>query len=124
MVTVMCASAASAQDRLPPIPADKLTEAQKKAAAEFLVERKQEVFRAIRPAQPQSAADDQRPRRWERICVSATRCRATSASSPSCWCRGDSRSECEWCIHAADGKTAGLSDAIIRRSPTDDDPRG
>ena len=33
-----------AQDRLPPIPADKLTEAQKKAAAEFLVERKQEVF--------------------------------------------------------------------------------
>src|SRR5580765_8936217 len=44
MATVICASAASAQDRLPPIPADKLTEAQKKAAAEFLVERKQEVF--------------------------------------------------------------------------------
>ena len=35
---------AAAQDRLPPIPADKLTEAQKKAAAEFKVERKQDVF--------------------------------------------------------------------------------
>ena len=33
-----------AQDRLPPIPAEKLTEAQKKAAAEFLAERKQPVF--------------------------------------------------------------------------------
>ena len=34
----------SRRDRLPPIPADKLTDAQKKAAAEFLAERKQEVF--------------------------------------------------------------------------------
>src|SRR5438552_19108037 len=41
---VVCTSAAFAQDRLPPIPANKLTDAQKKAAAEFLAERKQEVF--------------------------------------------------------------------------------
>src|SRR5689334_22426999 len=40
----VCASAAVAQDRLPPIPADKLTDAQKKAAADFRAERKQEVF--------------------------------------------------------------------------------
>jgi len=44
MVMMAFAGAAAAQDRLPPIPADKLTDAQKKAAAEFLVERKQEVF--------------------------------------------------------------------------------
>src|SRR5947199_10514542 len=42
--TAVCASSAMPQDRLPPIPAGQLTEAQKKAAAEFLVERKQEVF--------------------------------------------------------------------------------
>src|ERR1041384_2804391 len=43
-VVTLCASAAWAQDRLPPIPADKLTDAQKKAAAEFLAERKHPVF--------------------------------------------------------------------------------
>jgi len=37
---VLCSASAFAQDRLPPIPADKLTEARKKAAAEFLVARK------------------------------------------------------------------------------------
>jgi 4-carboxymuconolactone decarboxylase len=34
----------TAQDRMPPIPAEKMTEAQKKAAAEFAAVRKQEVF--------------------------------------------------------------------------------
>ena len=34
----------TAQDRMPPIPADKMTDAQKKAAAEFLAHRKTEVF--------------------------------------------------------------------------------
>ncbi len=37
-------SAGLAQDRMPPIPADKLTEAQKKASAEFEVGRKLPVF--------------------------------------------------------------------------------
>jgi len=35
---------AMAQDRMPEIPAEKLTEAQKKAAAEFAAERKTPVF--------------------------------------------------------------------------------
>src|SRR4051812_28896768 len=43
-IVLLCATATFGQDRLPPIPADKLTEAQKKAAAEFQLERKQEVF--------------------------------------------------------------------------------
>jgi 4-carboxymuconolactone decarboxylase len=34
----------TAQDRMPPIPADKMTDAQKGAAAQFLANRKQEVF--------------------------------------------------------------------------------
>ena len=38
------ASRSFAQDRLPPIPADKQTEAQKKAAIEFQKERMTEVF--------------------------------------------------------------------------------
>src|SRR4051794_18420815 len=41
---MLCAASAFAQDRLPPIPADKLTDAQKKAAVEFQAERKQAVF--------------------------------------------------------------------------------
>jgi hypothetical protein len=38
------AAPARSQDRLPPIPPERQTEAQKKAAAEFRVERMQEVF--------------------------------------------------------------------------------
>src|ERR1043165_7470974 len=44
MALGLCASAAAAQDRLPPIPANKQTDAQKKAAADFRAERKQDVF--------------------------------------------------------------------------------
>jgi 4-carboxymuconolactone decarboxylase len=38
------AAAASAQDRLPPLPAEKLTDAQKQAAAQFKANRHQDVF--------------------------------------------------------------------------------
>jgi 4-carboxymuconolactone decarboxylase len=41
---VLVASAATAQDRLPPIPADKMTDAQKQAAAQFKANRGQDVF--------------------------------------------------------------------------------
>ena len=59
VAVLLCyAAPAFAQDRLPPIPADKLTDAQKKAAAEFLVERKQEVFGPFVPAEPKSSVDD------------------------------------------------------------------
>jgi 4-carboxymuconolactone decarboxylase len=39
MVTLFHCQAAAAQDRMPPIPAEKMTEAQKKAAAEFMAAR-------------------------------------------------------------------------------------
>src|SRR2546425_10354345 len=38
-----------AHDRMPPIPIDKMTDAQKKAAAEFAADRKQEVFGPFMP---------------------------------------------------------------------------
>jgi 4-carboxymuconolactone decarboxylase len=41
---VFLASAAMAQDRLPPVPADKMTDAQKQAAAQFKANRGQDVF--------------------------------------------------------------------------------
>lgn len=44
LVAAMTAGGAMAQDRLPEIPADKLTEAQKKASEEFLAARKVPVF--------------------------------------------------------------------------------
>ena len=103
MVTVMCASAASAQDRLPPIPADKLNEAQKKAAAEFLVERKQEVFGPFVPLSrsPQLMINgNSLPRDVSEFAILLVSRRFTQ--------------QYEWYVHAADGKTAGLSDAIIQ----------
>ena len=44
VVLGLFASAAFAQDRLPPIPADKMTDAQKQAAAQFKANRGQDVF--------------------------------------------------------------------------------
>jgi 4-carboxymuconolactone decarboxylase len=41
---LVLATAAMAQDRLPPVPADKMTDAQKQAAAQFKANRKQDVF--------------------------------------------------------------------------------
>ncbi len=43
-VVLATAMTTTAQDRMPPIPAETMTEAQKKAAAEFAANRKQEVF--------------------------------------------------------------------------------
>jgi 4-carboxymuconolactone decarboxylase len=44
VVLVLLTSSAVAQDRLPPIPADKMTGAQKEAAAQFKTNRGQDVF--------------------------------------------------------------------------------
>lgn len=43
-VVLATAMTTTAQDRMPPIPADRMTDAQRKAAAEFAANRKQEVF--------------------------------------------------------------------------------
>jgi len=113
LFTMLSASAAAAQERLPPIPADKLTDAQKKAAAEFLVERKQEVFGPFVPLSrsPQLMINAAKmgthlrfgnslPRDVSEFAILLVSRRFTQLY--------------EWDIHAADGRTAGLSDAIIQ----------
>lgn len=107
------APGASAQDRLPPIPADKLTDAQKKAAADFLVERKQEVFGPFVPLSrsPQLMLAAARLGTYLRFGNSLPR--DVSEFAILLMSRRMTQ-QYEWYVHAADGKTAGLSDAIIQ----------
>jgi 4-carboxymuconolactone decarboxylase len=113
IVAMACASAVAAQDRLPPIPADKLTEAQKKAAAEFLVERKQEVFGPFVPLSrsPQLMINAARMGTYLRFGNSLPR--DVSEFAILLLSRRFTQ-QYEWYVHAADGKAAGLSDAIIQ----------
>jgi 4-carboxymuconolactone decarboxylase len=113
LVMVLLASSAAAQDRLPPIPADKLTDAQKKAFAEFKEERKQDVFGPFVPLSrsPQLMINAAKmgtylrfgnalPRDVSEFAILLVSRRFTQ--------------QYEWYVHAADGKTAGLPDAIIQ----------
>ena len=104
---------ASAQDRLPPIPAEKLTDAQKKAAADFLMERKQEVFGPFVPLSrsPQLMLAASRMGMFLRFGNSLPR--DVSEFAILLQSRRFTQ-QYEWYVHAADGKTAGLSDAIIQ----------
>ena len=113
LVTVVCGSSAAAQDRLPPIPADKLTDAQKKAAAEFLAERKQEVFGPFVPLSrsPQLMINAAKMGTYLRFGNSLPR--DISEFAILLVSRRFTQ-QYEWYVHAADGKTAGLSDAIIQ----------
>src|SRR6266850_5521196 len=109
----LCASSVLAQDRLPPVPADKLTDAQKKAAAEFLVERKQEVFGPFVPLSrsPQLMINAAKMGTYLRFGNSLPR--DVSEFAILLLSRRYTQ-QYEWYVHAADGKTAGLSDAIIQ----------
>ena len=113
VVIVVCASAVAAQDRLPPVPADKLTDAQKKAAAEFLAERKQEVFGPFVPLSrsPQLMINAAKVGTYLRFGNSLPRDISEFAILliSRRWTQ-----EYEWYVHAADGKTAGLSDTVIQ----------
>jgi 4-carboxymuconolactone decarboxylase len=104
---------ASAQDRLPPIPADKLTDAQKKAAADFLAERKQEIFGPFvaLSRSPQLMLMAARMGAYMRFGSALPR--AVSEFAILLISRRWTQ-EYEWYVHAADGKTAGLSDDIIQ----------
>src|SRR2546421_1135248 len=112
-VVTLCASSALAQNRLPPVPADKLTEAQKKAAAEFLVERKQEVFGPFVPLSrsPQLMINAAKMGTYLRFGNSLPR--DVSEFAILLVSRRFTQ-QYEWYVHAADGKTAGLSDAIVQ----------
>ncbi len=112
-LTLLFPSSALAQDRLPPVPADKLTDAQKKAAAEFLAERKQEGFGPFVPLSrsPQLMINAAKMGTYLRFGNSLPRDVSEFAILlvSRRWTQ-----LYEWYVHAADGKTAGLSDAIIQ----------
>ena len=104
---------ARSQDRLPPIPPERQTEAQKKAAAEFRVERMQEVFGPFVPLSrsPQLMIDAAKMGTYLRF--GNTLPRALSEFAIILQARRWSQ-EYEWYVHAADARTAGLPDDVIQ----------
>jgi 4-carboxymuconolactone decarboxylase len=104
---------ASAQNRLPPIPAEKLTDAQKKAAAEFEANRKQPVFGPFVPLSrsPQLMQHAERLGNFLRYGNSLPR--AVSEFAILLQSRRWTQ-QYEWYVHAPDARTAGLSEAIIQ----------
>lgn len=115
LLSSLCAfvSDGAAQDRLPPIPADKLTEAQKKAAAEFEAKRKQPIFGPFVPLSrsPELMLNAERLGNFVRYGNSLPR--AVSELAILLQSRRWTQ-QYEWYVHAPDAKTAGLSDAIIQ----------
>jgi len=107
------AAPARSQDRLPPIPPERQTEAQKKAAAEFRVERMQEVFGPFVPLSrsPQLMIDAAKMGTYLRF--GNTLPRALSEFAIILQARRWSQ-EYEWYVHAADARTAGLPDDVIQ----------
>jgi 4-carboxymuconolactone decarboxylase len=100
-------------DRLPPMPADKQTDAQKKAAAEFFADRNNEVFGPFVPLSrsPQLMMAASRlgqhlrygnslPRDLSELAILLQARRWTQVY--------------EWHVHAPDAKAAGLSEGIIQ----------
>jgi 4-carboxymuconolactone decarboxylase len=115
LVTSLCAfvSDGSAQDRLPPIPADKLTEAQKKAASEFEANRKQPIFGPFVPLSRSPQLMLAAERMGNKVRFDNSLPRDVSEFAILLISRRMTQ-QYEWYIHAADGRTAGLSEAIIQ----------
>jgi 4-carboxymuconolactone decarboxylase len=107
------AAPARSQDRLPPIPVERQTEAQKKAAAEFRVERMQEVFGPFVPLSrsPQLMIDAAKMGTYLRFGNSLPRDVSEFAILlvSRRWTQ-----QYEWYVHAADARTAGLPDDVIQ----------
>ena len=112
---ILCAwtPVASAEDRLPPIPPERLTDAQRKAAAEFEANRKQPIFGPFVPLSrsPELMLIAERLGNFVRYGNSLPRDVSEFAILlvSRRWTQ-----QYEWDVHAADGRTAGLSDAIIQ----------
>ena len=104
---------ASAQDRLPPIPPEKQTDAQKKAAQEFRGERMTDVFGPFVPLSrsPQLMMDAARMGTYLRF--GNTLPRALSEFAVILQARRWTQ-EYEWYVHAGDARTAGLPEEIIQ----------
>ena len=106
-------SEVSAEDRLPPVPTDKLTDAQKQAAAEFLAERQQTVFGPFVPLSrsPELMLTASRMGLYLRYGNSLPR----DVSEFAILLQSRRWSQVyEWYVHAPDAKAAGLSDAVIQ----------
>src|SRR4051812_48448934 len=110
---MLCASSALAQDRLPPIPADRLTDAQKKAAAEFKEERKQDVFGPFVPLSRSPQLMINAAKMGTHLRFGNSLPRDVSEFAILLVSRRFTQ-EYEWNVHAADAKTAGLNDAVIQ----------
>jgi 4-carboxymuconolactone decarboxylase len=112
-LTVLGVSRAPAQDRLPPIPPEKQTEAQKKAAVEFRGERMTDVFGPFVPLSrsPQLMMDAARMGTYLRF--GNTLPRALSEFAVILQARRWTQ-EYEWYVHAGDARTAGLPEDIIQ----------
>src|SRR5207244_2261103 len=113
MMMLSAASAAFAQDRLPPIPEDKLTEAQKKAAAEFVAERKQEVFGPFVPMSRSPQLMISAAKMGTHLRYGNSLPRDVSEFAILLQARRWTQ-QYEWYVHAADARKAGLSDAIMQ----------
>jgi 4-carboxymuconolactone decarboxylase len=112
-IVTLCASSAYAQDRLPPIPEDKLSEAQKKAAAEFLAERKQEVFGPFVPMSRSPQLMISAAKMGTHLRFGNSLPRDVSEFAILLQARRWTQ-QYEWYVHAGDAKKAGLGDAIIQ----------
>jgi len=103
----------NAQDRLPPIPADKLTEAQKKAAADFFAERKQPVFGPFVPLSRSPGLMLAAARLGNHLRFGNSLPRDVSEFAILLQSRRWTQ-QYEWYVHVADARTAGLSEATIQ----------
>jgi 4-carboxymuconolactone decarboxylase len=99
-------------DRLPPIPADKQSEALKKASAEFLADRKQEVFGPFVPLSRSPQLMNSVSRLGQQVRFSNSLPRDLSEFAILLQSRRWTQ-QYEWYVHVADARTAGLPEAII-----------
>ena len=99
-------------DRLPPIPADGLTEAQKKAAAEFQADRNQDVFGPFVPLNRSPALMLAASKMGMHLRYGNSLPRDVSELAILLQSRRWTQ-QYEWYVHEPDAKAAGLPPAII-----------
>ena len=101
-----------AEDRLPPIPAKKQTEAQREAAAQFRADRDQDVFGPFVPLSRSPQLMLLASRLGQHLRYDSSLPRDVSEFAILLQSRRWSQPY-EWYVHAPDARRAGLGDAII-----------
>jgi 4-carboxymuconolactone decarboxylase len=102
----------TADDRLPPIPPKKQTEAQREASTQFLTERDQDVFGPFVPLSRSPQLMMHASRMGQYLRYGSSLPRDVSEFAILLQSRRWSQPY-EWYVHAPDAKRAGLSDAIV-----------